>query len=177
VNGLTLHYIGGIPAPPQLRPSPATIQQIPHLRWYITNIDLLHKTKEEDRLNRLQLRAQQAEPGDDDDNNSHVSDDGVANRMQIDFDDIPHSSAIDYAIETLMDLESGESMHLIGIQQVNSRKSQRTSTAKHLEIFISSLRELMELYSILHDLFSMNDLLYSFNHPSVSTFFTCHNAF
>jgi hypothetical protein len=60
---------------------------IPRLRWYITNIDLLHKTKKEDRLNRLQLHAQQAEPDDDNDNDSHVSDDGVANRMQIDFDD------------------------------------------------------------------------------------------
>jgi hypothetical protein len=90
---------------------------IPRLRWYITNINLLHKTKEEDWLNRLQLRAQQAEPDDDDDdNNSHVSDDGIANRMQIDFDDsnfddIPHSSAIDYAIETLMDLDSDFYVH------------------------------------------------------------------
>jgi hypothetical protein len=49
---------------------------IPRLRWYITNIDLLHKTKEEDQLNRLQLGAQQAEPDDDDDNNSHVSEKG-----------------------------------------------------------------------------------------------------
>jgi hypothetical protein len=57
----------------------------------------------------------QAEPDDDDDNDSHVSD-GVANRMQIDFDDsnfddIPHSSAINYAIEALMDLDSDFYVH------------------------------------------------------------------
>jgi PIF1-like helicase len=86
-----------------------SISLIPRLRWYIANIDLLHKTKEEDRLNRLQLLAQQAEP--DGDSHSQASDSDIVDRMEIQFDDgacedVPHSAAVDQAIETLTDVNS-----------------------------------------------------------------------
>jgi PIF1-like helicase len=79
------------------------------LQWYIHNIDLLHKTKEEDRLNRLQLKAQEAEPGNDSDDDSVIS--HVDHMMELDFEDesdddaIPHSSIVDETIETLTDLD------------------------------------------------------------------------
>jgi hypothetical protein len=79
------------------------------LRWYIANIDLLHKTKEEDRLNRLQLLAQQTEP--DGDSHFQAGDSDVADRMEIQFndgacEDVPYSTAVDEAIETLTDVTS-----------------------------------------------------------------------
>ena len=46
----------------------------PRLRRHIANIDLLHKTKEETRLDRQQRRGQEAEPDDNnDDKNSRRS--------------------------------------------------------------------------------------------------------
>jgi PIF1-like helicase len=81
----------------------------PRLQWYIHNIDLLHKTQEETRLNRLQLKAQEAEPGEDDDD-SVISD--VDDRMELDWEDesddeeVPHSSfVVDETIDTLTELD------------------------------------------------------------------------
>ena len=76
---------------------------------HIANIDLLNKTKEEMRLDRLQRRAQEAEPGDNDnDNDSLIFDD---NRIDINianatWNNTPNLSLIDQAIEFLMELDS-----------------------------------------------------------------------
>ena len=83
------------------------------MRRHIANIDLLHKTKEETRLDRLQRRAQEAEPDDennDDDDDSLIFDDD-ADRMDIDitdatWNDALHLSVIDQAIEFLTELDS-----------------------------------------------------------------------
>jgi hypothetical protein len=79
----------------------------PRLQRHIANIDLLHKTKEETRLDRLQRRAQEAGP---------IYADDVADRMDIDitsttWNDDPYLSVIDQAIEFLTELDSDYYVH------------------------------------------------------------------
>jgi len=77
----------------------------PRLLQYISNINLLHKTKEETQIDRLQRCTQEAKSSDNDDDNdsdSLIFNDDIANRMDIDdtdtmWNDRAYSSVIDEA--------------------------------------------------------------------------------
>src|SRR5436190_3260280 len=77
----------------------------PRIRRYAANLDLLHKTKEETRLDRLQ---QQAQAGSTDDIDFIDFDDNVDNLMDMNIhqptDVLPNITAIDNAITSSIDV-------------------------------------------------------------------------
>jgi len=124
----------------------------PRLLRYISNIDLLHKTKEETRIDRLQRHAQEATPSDNNDDNdsdSLIFNDDIANRMDIDdtdtmWNDRAYSSVIDEAIEFLSELNSDYYVRE-GVDASDVNGYLRPSTSDNMqedkEVYYSSLPE------------------------------------
>jgi hypothetical protein len=128
---------------------------IPRLQGYIRNIDLLHKPKEEDQLNRLQLPAQEAEP--DTDCDFFTNSDDIANRIDTDlndgpWEDIPLSSVIDEVIGTLTELDSDFYIHE-GVDAAETQGYLTTSPGAAAQNGTSTVK-----YSLLSEKYVMDSL-------------------